>query len=101
MTALGRPRLGRGWLIALAASWLAGVLLAASPAGAAHPPVTLGVAPAEADSASSDPALVEGLPPDTPPAAALICVAVLTLPAILAARRWRRTATLATLGLLV
>jgi hypothetical protein len=101
MAAFARPLLphaGRGWLIGLALPWFVGVLLATSPAGASHPPVT---APAEADSASADPQLVESPPPATPATAALICLALLVLPAILAARQWRRTATLATLGLLV
>jgi hypothetical protein len=104
MAALGTPRrpcLGRAWLAGLAAPWLLGMLLVASPAGAAHPPGTLGIAAAEADSAASGPALVESPPPVTPPGAALVCLALLALPVMLAARRWQRTATLATLGLLV
>lgn len=104
MAALGRPlqsRPGRGWLVGLAVPWLVGVLLLASPADASHPALMLGAAPAGADSASSDPALAESPPPATPAAAALICLAVLALPAILAARQWRRTATLAALGLLL
>jgi Protein of unknown function (DUF2607) len=104
MAALGRLRLarpGRGWLIGLAATWFVGVLLLASPAGASHPLVTPEIGPLEIDASAPDPTLVESLPPATPGAAALICLVVLTLPAILAARQWRRTATLATLGLLV
>ena len=104
MVRLERPHLtrpGRGWLIGLAVPWLVGVLLAASPAGASHPPVTLETAPGEADAGSPDPALAESPRPTTPRTAVLIGLAVLALPGFLAARQWRRTATLATLGLLV
>jgi len=93
--------LGRGWLIALAVPWLVAVLLAASPAGASHPPPTLEIGPLEVDPGSPDPALDESLPPVAPRTAALICLAVLALPGILATRRWQRTATLAAMGLLV
>src|SRR5262245_43055228 len=93
-----RPRAGRGWLIALAMPWLASVLLIASPAAASHPPLTLEAAPVEDDVAATDQALVESPSPAAPPAAALICLALLTLPGILAARQWRRTAVLAALG---
>jgi hypothetical protein len=94
-----RPCAGRGGLIALAAPWLVSVLLVASPAAASHPPVSLEAAPAESEVAGPDPALVETPPPATPRTATLICLAVLALPGILAARQWRRTAALATLGL--
>jgi hypothetical protein len=102
MPALGRPlgsRTGRGWLIGLAGLWLLGVLVVASPAAASHPPMTLGAAPAEGDAAAPDPALVETPPPAAPGTAALICLALLALPALLAARQWRRPVTLAILGL--
>jgi len=101
MVALGRPRLtrpGRPWLIALAVPWLVCVLLMASPAGAAHPHVSLGIRPAAAD--SPDLGLVESPPPATPGTAALICLVVLAFAGSLATRQWRRPATLATLGLL-
>ena len=104
MVPLGRPRLtrpGRGWLIGLAAPWLLGVLLVTSPVGASHPPVTLEIAPAEAETGDPDSMLAESPPPATPRTAALICLAVLALPGPLATRQRRRTATLATLGLLV
>ena len=104
MAALKSPHLtgpGRGWLISLAVPWLVGVLLAASPASASHPPVRLEIALGEADASSPDPTLAESPPPATPGTAALICLAVLALPGLLAARQWRRTATVATLGLLV
>jgi hypothetical protein len=83
----------------LTAPWLVGVLLAASPAGASHPPLTLEIAPAEAS--APDPALAESPPPATATTALLICLAVLALPGLLATRQWRRTATLTTLGFLV
>ena len=76
-----------------------GVLLVSAPAAASHPPETLGVAHAEGDFAAADPALDGSAPPASPRAAALICLAVLALPAILAARQRRRTAALTTLGL--
>jgi len=102
MVLLGGPlrlRAGRGWLIGLAGLCLVGVLLAPSPAAASHPPETLGEAPAEGDRVAVDPALDGNAPPASPRSAALICLAVLALPGVLAARQWRRTAALATLGL--
>src|SRR5262249_45392079 len=95
----GRPR--RGWLIGLALTWLVGVLLAASPAVASHPTATLTAAAAEGDSGAADPLQAEGPPPAAPVTAALICLALPVLPALFAARRWRRVAPVATLALLV
>src|SRR5262249_60622912 len=86
----GRPR--RGWLIGLALTWLVGVLLAASPAVASHPTATLTAAAAEGDSGAADPLLAEGPPPAAPVTAALICLALLVLPALFAARQWRPAA---------
>jgi hypothetical protein len=102
MAVLGGPlrlRAGLGWPIGLAGLCLVGVLLVSSPAAASHPPETLGVAHDEGDFAAADPALDGSAPPASPRAAALICLAVLALPGILAARQWRRTAAVATLGL--
>ena len=103
MAALGRPwpaRPGRTWLIGLAVPWLVGLLLAA-PAGASHPSVMPEIGPAEIDASAPDPTLADHRPPAGPWTAALVCLAVLTLPALLAARQWRHSATVATLGLLI
>jgi hypothetical protein len=94
-----RLRAGRAWLVALAGFCLAGVLLVSSPAAASHPAETLGVAHTDGDFAAGDPTPDGSALPASPRAAALICLAVLALPGILAARQWRRTVALATLGL--
>ena len=111
MVVLGRPlrrRAGLSWLIGLAGLCLVGVLLVSSPAAASHPPEALEAAHAAGDFRAAhaaddvtiaDPALDESAPPASPWTAALICLGVLALPGILAARQWRRTALLATLGL--
>jgi len=101
MAALGglrRLRSDRGWLAGLAGLWLVGVLLVAAPASASHPPATLEIAAAGGESLA-DPTLIERLPPATPGTAALICLALLVLPGILAARQWRRTLLLTTVAL--
>src|SRR5262245_12179303 len=89
----------RAWLFGFAGLCLSGVLLFWPPAAPSPRRETLGEAHADGDSAAPDPALDGSAPPVSPRSAALICLAVLTLPGILAARQWRRTAALATLGL--
>jgi hypothetical protein len=89
-----RPR--RGWLIGLAMPWIVSTLVAATPAGAAHPPVgTEGFAAGQAD-----PGLAETSPPATPATAILISLAVLALPGVLRGLGSRPGRTLAAAALL-
>jgi hypothetical protein len=102
MASIVRPvprRGGRGWLFGLAMPWLAGVLLAASPAAAAHPPLTPTAATPGSPTLDAPPA--ETPPPATPATAALVCLAVLALPGVLVARGSRRAGALAAAALLV
>jgi hypothetical protein len=95
-------RVGRGWLLGLALPWLAGVLLAASPAVAAHPPPAPDSLTAAAPgSPTLDTPPAEPPPPATPATAALVCLAVLALPGVLVARGSRRAGALAAAALLV
>ena len=82
-------------------SGLVGGLLVASPAAAAHPLVARPLATVGADSSSADPLSAEAPPPVTPATAALVCLAVLALPGVLAARRSQRAGIVAAAALLV
>ena len=89
-----RRRWGRGRLAGLAMAGFAALLLIASPAAAAHPLAT-------PEASSADPLVAEAAPPVTPATAALVCLAVLILPGVLAARGSRRAGVVAAAALLV
>src|SRR5262245_40283223 len=85
---------GRGGLLVLTLFWLAAMVFAAPRADAAHPSLAL-LEVTEDPGSSSAEGLPTAPPPATPATAALLCLAVLALPFVLAAPRARRTVSVA------